>query len=164
MPLTQSILDICADFPVRTFAPGEVLLAEGPGTNTLYVLIEGEVVVLRGEVPVAEASEPGAIFGEMAVLLDGPHTASVRAVTEVRAHQIADARALLHDHPKLGVFIARLLAVRLRDATTYLADVKAQYADRSDHLGMVDVVMTALTERQGTRVSAGPSTKNDPRL
>ncbi len=164
MQVTDDILQLCADFPVRTLSKGDILLAEGPGSNTLFVLISGEIVVLRGETEVASASEPGAIFGEMSVLLDGPHTATVQAASAVRAHEISDARALLHERPQLGIYIARLLAERLRDATTYLADVKAQYADRTDHLGMVDKVMEALVEKQKVRIRSGPTEKADPRL
>ena len=35
--------------------------------------------VFRGEVEIARVDEPGAVFGEMSVLLDIPHTTSVRA-------------------------------------------------------------------------------------
>jgi hypothetical protein len=59
---------------------------------------------------------------------------------------------------------ARILAQRLHDSTTYLADMKAQFEDRSDHLGMVDRIIGALQNQQSD--SSGPITgrKADPRL
>ena len=39
-------------------------------------------------------TEPGAVFGELSVLLDQPHTADVRAVTASQFH-VADAASLL---------------------------------------------------------------------
>ena len=57
-----------------------VLLDEGTRSGKLYILIEGEVQILRGDVEVATVSEPGSVFGEMSILLDVPHTASVKTL------------------------------------------------------------------------------------
>jgi CRP-like cAMP-binding protein len=73
-----SILDKCAGVPRREFAAGTVLLSEGETSGRLYVLADGSVEVLRGETQVAVIGEPGSVFGEMSVLLNRPHTATVR--------------------------------------------------------------------------------------
>jgi CRP-like cAMP-binding protein len=144
-----ALLDRCRAFPTVALAPGEVLLREGERTGRLFVLGEGCLEVFRGDVQVALVDEPGAVFGEMATLLDIPHTTSVRAVTAARVHVIADAAAYLAANADLVLPIARLLAQRLRSVTTYLVDVKRQYRDREDHLGMVDEVLEALANDQG---------------
>ena len=74
------ILDLVAELPRRRCEPAEVILEQGAPASVLLVLIEGEVEVLRDEVRVARSSEPGAVFGEMSVLMGGPCTATVRAV------------------------------------------------------------------------------------
>lgn len=160
----DNVLDLCADLPVVHFAPGDVMIAEGPASGRLLVLMSGSVEVLRGTTQIAEASEPGAIFGEISALLGGPHTATVRAVTDVEARELAGAAAALKRETPLTWFVARLLAQRLADATGYLADIKRQFADRRDHLGMVDQVLDTLIQRQRPTVAAGSTLKSDPRL
>jgi CRP-like cAMP-binding protein len=159
-----SVLAYCDGFPLDRFEPGEVLIPEGPGLDRLYVLAAGEVEVLRGQTQVADIALPGAIFGEIAALLGGPHTATVKAVTVVTAFRIESARATLMDHKELSFHVSQILARRLTDATSYLADMKRQFADRADHLGMVDQVLDTLVQRQRPAVTAGPTLKSDSRL
>lgn len=159
-----AVLGHCEALPVETFAPGAALLAEGPHTGKMFILKSGEVEVMRGETRVADIAEPGAIFGEIAALLGGPHTATVRAVTEVKAHRIDDAEAVMRDNHEIALHIARILARRLVEATGYLADIKNQYGHRDDHFGMLDEVLDALVQRQGPSVAAGSERESDPRL
>ena len=57
-----------------TFNPGETVLAAGSTTGQLFILREGAVEVVRDGMRIATVSEPGAVFGELSVLLDKPHT------------------------------------------------------------------------------------------
>lgn len=145
----QELLDRVHGFPTLALAPGEVMLREGERTGRLFVLAEGALEVFRGAVQVALIDEPGAVFGEMAILLGGMHTTSVRAVTPATVHVVPDAEAYLAANADLVLPIARLLARRLCSVTTYLVDLKRQYGDREDHLGMVDEVLEALANEQG---------------
>jgi CRP/FNR family cyclic AMP-dependent transcriptional regulator len=160
----DNVLDLCADLPVVRYGVGEVMIAEGPASDRLLILVSGRAEVLRGTTQVSETGEPGAIFGEISALLRGPHTATVRAVTDVAAHELTGATAALRRETPLTWFVARLLAQRLVDATGYLADIKRQFADRTDHLGMVDEVLDTLIQRQRPAVTAGSELKSDPRL
>jgi CRP-like cAMP-binding protein len=159
-----SILETCAGVPCKDFAAGTVLLSEGETTGRLYILAEGSVEVLRGDTRVAVIGEPGAVFGEMSALLKRPHTATVRAVTPVRMHAFDDAEGFLKSHPEIAFFLSRLLAERLAAATTYLVDIKRQFEDKSDHLGMVGEVLETLIHQQPAEFSPGPEREADPRL
>ena len=117
------ILDACGEIPVRTFEPATVLLEEGRKSGRLYVLADGQVEVLKGGFQVGVVSDPGALFGEMAVLLDTPHTATVRCVTACRLHAIEDADAFLRSNKEFAYDIARLLAQRLQGVTTQVGDL-----------------------------------------
>ena len=66
----NEILTQCRDMPERRFAPGEDILREGERSGVVYILIEGEVEILKGDLQVTTAAEPGAFFGEMSALLD----------------------------------------------------------------------------------------------
>ncbi|MGZ8467181.1 MAG: cyclic nucleotide-binding domain-containing protein, partial [Candidatus Binatia bacterium] len=87
----RTILSYCQGIPERTFGPGEVLLVEKEKQGILYILIEGEIEVLKGDFQITTASEPGAVFGEMSILLDIPHTATVRTLTPARMHVVERA-------------------------------------------------------------------------
>ena len=91
----QDVLRYCEGLPLRQFAEGEVLIAEWPASNCLYILVSGEAEVLRGDTQVAEINAPGAVFGEMSALLGIHHTATVRVVKPVVAYLIEDADAFL---------------------------------------------------------------------
>ena len=145
----QELLDHCRDFPRVDLAPGTVLLREGERSGRLFVLARGCLEVHRGDVEVARIEDPGAVFGEMSALLDVPHTTSVRAVTDASVHVVEDPAGHLAAHPELVLPIARLLARRLQNVTSYLVDLKRQYRDRDDHLGMVDEVLESLANEQG---------------
>ena len=160
----EAVLSQTADLPKSSFSPGDVLIAEGPNSGRLFILVEGAVEVLRGDVRVALVDEPGAVFGEIAALLGRPHSATVKAMTPVVAHAIEDAETFLQMRPEIVFHVARILANRLIDATTYLADVKRQYADRADHLGMVDEVLEALVNQQAPAAATGSALSDDPRL
>jgi CRP/FNR family cyclic AMP-dependent transcriptional regulator len=144
----RTVLSFCHELPERLFEPGEVLLAENGADGMLYVLIEGEVEVLKGETQVNTQSEPGAIFGELAILLDIPHTATVRAISPSRTYVIGNAGDFLQSHPDLSFQLAKLLAKKLNSITTYLVDLKSQFKDQQNHLGMVDEVLETLLHQQ----------------
>jgi CRP-like cAMP-binding protein len=143
----STILDHCKGLPERTVAAGELLMEEGHRTGTLYVLVDGAAEVLKGNTPVATVRERGAFFGEMSALLGTPHTATVRVIEPSRFYVVADANAFLSS-PDMTLAVSRLLAKRLQMVTTYLADLQRQFAERDDHLGMVDEVLESLLNHQ----------------
>jgi CRP-like cAMP-binding protein len=160
----SDIMAACADLELVEFAAGEVLLSEGEASGLLYVLISGEVAVAKGDIPLLSISEPGALFGEMAALLDAPYSATVTAVTDVRVRRSGAAADLLAARPELAMHAARVLAQRLHAATAYMADLKAQFRDRSDHFGMMGTILDALMQKQSTTVVSAARQPQDPRL
>lgn len=156
----RSILSFCQGLPEKPLGPGEVLLDEGGKKGILYILIEGSVEVLRGDLQINTVSEPGAIFGEMSVLLDVPHMATVRTLTPSRVHVVERASEFLQLHTDISYQLARILAQRLHGVTTYLVDLKSQFEDRKDHLGMVDEVLETLVNQQDEECA--PGSDRDP--
>jgi len=159
-----SILDKCAGVPRKQFASGTVLLSEGKTSGRLYVLAEGSVEVLRGDTQVAVIGEPGAVFGEMSVLLNRPHTATVRAASPISVFVFEDAESFLKSNPEIAFFVGKLLAERLNAATTYLVDLKRQFEGHGNHLGMVGEVLETLIHQQSEDFTLGPEREADPRL
>jgi CRP/FNR family cyclic AMP-dependent transcriptional regulator len=159
-----SILDHCGGATRRDVATGTTLLREGETTGRLYVLAAGAVEILRGDTRVATVGEPGAVFGEMSVLLGKPHTATVRALSKASVYEFEDAERFLKSHPEIAFMLGRLLAQRLNAATTYLVDLKRQFEHQSDHLGMVGDVLETLMHQQDEEFMPGPEGQADPRL
>ncbi len=159
----QDILDACSGLPEAQFAADDCLIQEGGPGGNLYVLISGEVVVLKGETEVARVSQPGSVFGEMSALLGLPYSASVRAVGPVRAHLSENAADFIAANPAVALHTARILAQRLHAATAYLADVKAQFADQKNHFAMMDRILETLMQRQASRAPQ-PRSGSDGRL
>src|SRR2546425_386179 len=128
-----STLDLVRDQDQCRFETGEPILRQGETTNRLYFLIEGTVEVLKDNVRVASASEPGAVFGELSALLKIPHSATVRAVKPCSFYVVTDPLAFLKNSPPLCLLVCELLAQRLDALNKYLVDVKTQFAGH-DHL------------------------------
>ncbi len=110
--------------PVHVEA-GDLVFAEGQPGNHLYVILEGEVDVLRGDEPVARLGVKEC-FGEMALLDQSPRSASVRACIDCELLAISrdDFQDLLDMHPALARGVIRVMTQRLRVATEQKADDK----------------------------------------
>jgi CRP-like cAMP-binding protein len=124
----------------------------------------GRLEVVKGDTVVATITEPGAVLGEMSVLLDKPHTATVRAASGSVIYEINDAAAFLRQQPAVAILIARLLAQRLNVANTYLADIKRQYAGHGNHLAMVGDILQSMINLAPSQVSPGSDRQSDPRI
>jgi serine/threonine protein kinase len=69
-------------FELRVFPVDAEIVREGDEADTAYILVQGVCEVRQNGGPIAELG-PGEIFGEAALLVGGPRTASVVALTEV---------------------------------------------------------------------------------
>lgn len=143
----RPILDLCTGLPEIAFARGEILLTAGTRSGNLYVLVSGQLEVVQGETVITKITEPGAMVGELSILLDVPHQVDVRAAADSVCHVTHGGRDFLASRPDLSLLVAEMLARRLKGMLGYLADLKAQYADREDHLGMVDEILLNLAHR-----------------
>lgn len=109
----------------RSFAAGELIIQEGrEGGRGFYLLLDGTAQARKGSTVLADFAQ-GEYFGEMALLLeDTPRTADVAATSAARCLVITqwDLRALIKNHPEIGVKMMAELAKRLRDTDAALSD------------------------------------------
>jgi PAS domain S-box-containing protein len=142
---------------IVSFRQGETLFLEGEDSQNLYILLEGQLDVLKGEQVINIISEPGAVFGEMSFLLGAKRTATVRAGSEVRAVSIPreEINNFLSDFPELSQKMTRLLARRL-DATSHVLFGLKEFSDMlpdavvlTDKNGKVVALNRAATELYG---------------
>ncbi len=122
----ETVAKLAARGEMRDFAAGEDILREGETGDAAYVVDAGTVIVtmlVRGcRVEVAER-QAGAFLGEISLLSDVPHTATVAAKTAVRALRIsrADFAAVMSADHEVLMSIIRMLGRRLYKATVPLA-------------------------------------------
>lgn len=147
----DAILDECHGLPVATFAPRDPLLLENEPAEVMYVLIEGNVEVVRGGVAVMQMTAPGSLLGEMSALLGRPYSATVRAVSEVTAYKIEDPGTFLAERPVLLLRTAQMLAMRLDNATAYLSNLMVE-GDRRDEFGVIEDVFGTLMSQAENRI------------
>lgn len=135
---------------------GTILITEGQPVPGIYFLESGEVEVLKDGVLIAEVYEPGAVFGDMAYLLESAPTATVRTLTPCVFRHVAEPREFFRQNPDLALHTATILARRLDSLNRYLVDIKNQFKDRADHLGMIDEVLDALMHKHPRNIPRRP--------
>jgi CRP-like cAMP-binding protein len=116
--LSDEAIAKVADVATEFDAPaGRVLAEVGQLGSGMFIVDDGEVSVelpSGGEAVLGH----GEFFGEMSLLTDEPHSARVRARTDVRCIALSrrDFSALLDEEPRVAVAMLPVLARRLRDA------------------------------------------------
>ncbi len=151
--MDKSILE---RLPIVEKAANEVLIEQGKDDGGLYFLIEGTVEVLRDGITITEIHEPGAIFGEMSYLLKTLPMGTVQAKTSCSFRYAENLDSFLREQPELLLYISEVLAHRLNALSKYLVEIKRQFADRTDHFGMIDEILKALVNRQPRDIPSRP--------
>jgi serine phosphatase RsbU (regulator of sigma subunit) len=105
------------------FAEQELIFREGQTDDQCFILLEGQVEIIKALGDVDERklgmNSEGALLGEMSLFSQGgAHTASVRACSAIKALRITrqDFDALLHRQPSLAYQIVSSLSQRLEES------------------------------------------------
>lgn len=151
----RELLDYCESLPEVSVEPGEVLLAEGTKSGLIFILIEGEVDILKKDFRIGKLDQPGSLIGEISALLDIPHIASVVAKSSSRLYKIENQSDFLKSNTEFTYPLAIILAKKLNTISSYLVDIREQYNDRGDHLGMVDQILEELINQQDEEQQPG---------
>jgi CRP-like cAMP-binding protein len=99
------------------FNEGEAITTEGQSGIGFFIIEDGEAsVALRGEI--VRTLGPGDHFGEIALIDEGPRSATVTASTDMRCRGMAswEFRAFVQEHPEVAWPLLETLASRLREA------------------------------------------------
>lgn len=141
-PLTGdqvALQDGLAALPLVTYQAGETVIARGSKTGRLLILRKGTVAILKENTEIARVGDPGAIFGELSLLLDRPHTADVRALETSQLH-VANATTLLSQYPNAIRYVATVLAHRLEEANCTLIELRSQLQAGQPHSVVAETV------------------------
>ncbi len=131
---------LASTLSVQTPESGDVVFREGDDANAMYVVLRGEMEVLKKSKRATEARVallgPGDWFGEMSIVDIQPRSATVRALAPGRLLRIsaADLDALyrfdLRSYSLIVLNLARELSRRLRVADGILADLISNVLDQ----------------------------------
>lgn len=109
-------------FELKTFAPGDPIIAEGVTEAGLYILQDGVVEIWKSELKIAEISEAGTFFGEIAAILKQPRSCSVRAKSECDILVLQESiDHIIENNPRLARRLLEAMAERVVRATADLA-------------------------------------------
>jgi predicted acylesterase/phospholipase RssA/CRP-like cAMP-binding protein len=100
------------------YLKGQVIFSRGEEGDALYLIESGQVQVVTGpaeDEKILAYLGPGNFFGELALLLDEPRSATVRVVIDAELWVLRkpDLDALLEDYPVIALQVSRELSRRL---------------------------------------------------
>jgi len=104
------------------FSKGEYVFLECDPPRKLYVVVKGEVKLLKqtedGREMIVEMAYPGEVFGEEAIFDGEPYPLTAQALGDVELLSVSrtDFFAFLRDNPDLALEIITELGQRLREA------------------------------------------------
>ena len=113
--------------------PGEVIIQEGTLGDTLYLVVKGEVSVIKdlGEVGEIEIDRirAGDYFGEMALFEDALRSVSIRTEETCRFMVLHkhEFKELVREYPQIALEICKVLSGRIRNLHTKIE--KRQYSN-----------------------------------
>lgn len=106
-------------------AAGNALFRAGEEGHQMFVLSAGSAeVVVNGRV--VETLQHGSVIGELSMLLPGPHSASVIAVTDCEFVAVDEKRFqfLVQQTPFFATQVMRMMAERLRKTNQLVAETR----------------------------------------
>ena len=104
------------------YKEGESIFLEGDPSQDLFILISGELDIIKGNRKIAVIKRTGSLFGEMSFLLGSRRSATTRAATDVVTIRIPknEITTFLQDFPEAAREITKVLAERLDESNRIL--------------------------------------------
>ena len=168
----------------REVKAGEILFREGEASDSVYLILGGEVEVLReaGDKRIRLGTRrAGQIVGEMGVIRDQPRSATIRVVSDAKVSRIAKEQflAAFGGKDKLALRILKMLCERLGDADRRIGEgalhedgvAMAEVGELrllpgsptvESQIGQDGLLVESLPFRVGRRMLPGEHTRIDP--
>ena len=107
------------EFDEQTFMADRGIVTEGLKGMDFFLILDGEAIVHHDGEELARL-HPGDFFGEVAALDDGPRTASVRTVSQVRCLGLPNGtfKTFLERNPRFAINVLHAVVRRFRAVVT----------------------------------------------
>ncbi|WP_224364868.1 cyclic nucleotide-binding domain-containing protein [Hyalangium versicolor] len=115
----EVFLEVLAGVERRQYKPGEFIVREGTPGSSMFMIVEGSVSVVRqgeqGQPLILASLGEGELFGEMALLCEGPRLSSVVAMEDTVLLEFTRERMenIATRYPQLAEIIQQLYQERL---------------------------------------------------
>jgi NTE family protein len=113
--LDEELLDaLAASSQYAEFEEGDQLTRQGSEADGAWIIVEGEVELVRNSVPVAKLG-PGDIGGDLSLLSGQPHAVDANAITQGGRVIIGvgEFRAAIRHRPEVAFEFIRVLVNRI---------------------------------------------------
>jgi CRP-like cAMP-binding protein len=113
----------------KSYGKGEAIIEERTSAERFFIIFRGKIEITKqfedGEQFVLAVHSDGDFFGEMALLDEGPRSATARAVEPTSVLEItrSDFETLLYKAPVVAYHIIRELSSRLRETGALLVSL-----------------------------------------
>jgi CRP-like cAMP-binding protein len=157
--------------------PGDRIIEQGQEDQRIFILLTGELDVIKDGEPVGAITKNGEIFGEVAVVSGSPRIATVQARTPVLClvidqqflHELKPEETNASYYAALYGFLSRVMAVRLQSVSARLAEVERELEVLKAARGPIRPASAAASARPASktaapkRAPAKAATKSRPR-
>lgn len=115
---------------VEEYLDGDIIIQEGNKDKDFFRLIRGKLAVLRSGKKIAEITEPGEYFGEMAAILEESRSASIIASgrCSVKRYPGDKINELIEKYPDVSKHLFRTLTERLHKTDRIVVQLASQAA------------------------------------
>jgi CRP-like cAMP-binding protein len=148
---------------VMRAAKGRTLVGIGARSTDVFFVIEGEAQVVlyssNGREVSVRALGPGDVFGELAALDGEPRSASVVALSDLRAVAMsgADFMTCIESSPSAAIWLARRLGAEVRRLTEKVFELSALNVQARLHCELLRMARLSSGHEGGLSVSPAPT-------
>ena len=139
----------------KQYNTGDIIIEENSNAESFFIIHRGKIQISKefedGEEFVLAVYSDGGFFGEMAILDEGPRSATARAVEPTTVLKVSseDFEQLLYAAPQIAYAIMKELSTRLRETGALLVwQLTRKNRELADaYLGTVRTIVQAIEER-----------------
>ena len=133
---------------VELISQGGQFFAENQTSDRMYLLVEGEVGLIRGK-KVLDTVKAGEIFGEMAAISRQPRSATAAAKTACRALSLdaSQFQAAIQRTPEFALMLMNIIINRLRLTAALVSRKVSDSANLQERRVFDEALLAELTER-----------------
>lgn len=132
----EHLMGILSMSRIREYADGETIIDEGSFDMWIYMLLSGEVRVVKRGTDICDLTHVGDLFGEMAVITGSPRSANVYAVGDTKClaldasymNSLSGSDKLLFVSALFRIFV-ELLTKRLKISNERFVEAKMAHPD-----------------------------------
>lgn len=160
LDLAEKLAECCV---VRAFKQGEVLVSQGDEAHGVYILLSGEANVVLysrgGHELWLDDLHKGALFGELAAVLQQPRTASVIALTagQMACLGVGQFQSLLETESRFAMLTIRMQARRIHMTSNRMIESCALSVAARVYAELLRIGVPSHTDEEVFHIAPAPS-------